>query len=273
MNISSLGAVTDLYFPEGLSGWEEWKSFQLESREEFSPVMILHSIDLPRLSFIVADPRKWDSSYEFDVEPGDIEALEALNKDELIPLSILTVEAEPFSVKANLLGPLVVNTRSGKGKQVIQSGRPYSAVQPIDKQIRPLNFSEGLAGYPEWQKFLLEKNDRIQPVKLLISQDIPKLSFPVVVPWVIDPEYKPKFEAEDIQALGMEDPAEAEWLVILDIRSEPLMVTANLLGPLAYNPTTGAARQVIQSQSNYPVALQLGGDLESVIQQFQVPSS
>lgn len=270
MNASPERSFEELVFPEGLVGCEEWKKFRLEKRPDTDPVMVLHSADQPRLSFVVADPHIWDPHYEIDLSEADLEALGLKDKQSAQILVILIVEAEPFAVTANLLGPLVINMDARKGRQVVQNNRPYSARHPIELQIRPLTFNEGLAGYPEWQNFTLHKENEFHPVKLLVSQDVPGLSFPVVSPWLIEPAYEPTLSEANRQAIGIKDDQEIEWLAIMNVQNQPFQVTANLLGPLVYNRRTGAAMQLILS--DYPATQVVGGDLETVVTQLQEQS-
>ena len=252
--------ASELFFADGLVGCPDWKRFKLEQRPEMLPVALLKSLDQPNLSFIVADPRVWYPHYKFDVLPEDLKALEVFGDDDLAVLTIITVEPDPFAVTANLLGPLVVNPTSGKARQIIQSAYPYQTRQSLDLQVRPVMFAEGLIGNPEWQHFLLRKSDKTEPVKLLISREQPGLSFPVAAPWLIEPDYQPQLSAADRQALGVTDDGDLEWLCLLNVQSDPFMVTANLLGPLVINQRTNAARQVILSRSGYSASRPVSGN-------------
>lgn len=117
-----------------------------------------------------------------------------------------------------------------------------------------LNFPDGLVGCPEWQHFVLENSPEMAPVVLLNSTDEPVLSLPAVNPWLVKPDYAPALADADRLALASQSEAELEWLAVLNIQPEPLLVTANLLGPLVVNRRTGMARQVILSNSGYPAA-------------------
>lgn len=124
-----------------------------------------------------------------------------------------------------------------------------------------LNFPDGLVGCPEWRRFTLRALDETGPVRLLVSTNMPELSFPVVNPWLVIPAYAPSLTEADRAALGVTDDAELDWLTVLTVESEPFKVTANLLGPLVFHRRTGAARQVILSQSGYSAAHPVGGTM------------
>ena len=132
-----------------------------------------------------------------------------------------------------------------------------------DQALMPtLQFPDGLVGCPDWQHFHVERPAEMAPLALLVSEDQPGLSLPVVNPWLIRVDYAPQLAEADHLALQSAAPADLEWLVILNIQAEPPLMTANLLGPLVINRQTGVARQVILSLSGYPAAYLLGGTAE-----------
>lgn len=121
-----------------------------------------------------------------------------------------------------------------------------------------LVFSEGLIGCPDWQRFSLDRSPALAPLSLLVSTDQPGVSLPAVSPWLVKHDYSPQLADADRAALGSADDGDLEWLAILNIQAEPLIVTANLLGPVVFNRRTGEARQVVLSQSGYSAAHSVG---------------
>lgn len=112
---------------EGLIGCETWKHFTLDAPPEAAPLMFLHSLDQPELSFIVADPRHILDDYRLTLSEADLEALGHPDEQALTMIVIVNVGQRHgnTSVTANLLGPLVINLSSGAARQVIQP--EYSA--------------------------------------------------------------------------------------------------------------------------------------------------
>ena len=128
-------ALDEWYFADGLFGFPAGHRFRFEHEPALGPVAQLRSLDDPQLSFFITDPRSVYDAYDVDVPPYDLEQLGAGEAARLEIYAILNVEAEPFHVTANLLGPLVVNPATGQARQIIQSGRPYSAQQPITDEV------------------------------------------------------------------------------------------------------------------------------------------
>ncbi len=124
-------ARQDIFLPEGLVGCPEWRRFQLEPDPAAAPALILRSLDLEGLSFIVTDPRDLLPDYSYEASASDLAALEVTNPGSLSPLIILNIQAEPFRITANLLGPLLLNPATGRARQVIQSSHNYSAAHVL----------------------------------------------------------------------------------------------------------------------------------------------
>ncbi len=247
-----------LDFPAGLIGCPEWRRFRLVQDLDSAPIASLESVDQPGLSFLVVDPRLWVPGYSLRSAAEPLAAAGLPDFEKLLPLVILNVQADPLQVTANLLGPLAVDPESGQGAQVVVTDQPYSAEQPVTFLEQRIHLPEGLIGCPDWCSFLLRRTEEMRPIKLLVSLDQPGLSLPVVHPELIAPGYRPRISEEDAAALGLNSVMDLDWLVLLTITKEPARVTANLLGPLAYNRRTGVARQVVQSGAGYPVAQPVG---------------
>jgi flagellar assembly factor FliW len=120
-----------LAFPEGLVGCQDWKNFVLLSDDEENlPVACLQSVDQPRVRLLVTDPRLIDNNYSIDLTEDDYSTLGVQNADDTALFCTLSV-TEDGSITANLLGPLVVNKRTRRGRQVVLSDSGYSTRHPV----------------------------------------------------------------------------------------------------------------------------------------------
>lgn len=132
-------------FPTGLIGLEEWKRFTLIAHPDSGPLCLLQSLDDSRVSLVVADPRELLPDYLISLAAADIQALQ-LPADQPEPVlegsqasvyCILSVQAEPFKVSANLLGPVIINWQAGLGRQVILSNSGYDPRFSLVDQLSP----------------------------------------------------------------------------------------------------------------------------------------
>lgn len=121
---------------------------------------------------------------------------------------------------------------------------------PATKRL-PLFFPKGLIGYPEWRRFHLEWLQEDDPVAVLQSDDAVDVWFYVTAPELVLPAYSVAIDPALREALDLGQGQEPTTLCVLVVRDEPLTITANLLGPILYNPENGLAYQVVLQDTNY----------------------
>lgn len=120
-----------LEFPEGFMGRHQQRRFALvASAISTSPFLTLISLDEPGVAYGIADPTQLFANYEVDLseERG---VLDIESDDEAKLYVVLTVGENPMRTTANLLAPLLVNTRTGIGRQLVLSDSRYSTKHPI----------------------------------------------------------------------------------------------------------------------------------------------
>ncbi len=106
-------------FPNGVYAFEENKRFVLLSPcgEDKYP-MWLQSVDNPNLCFIVFDPREFVPDYSVELDKETKELLKA-DGAELDLLCMAVVPDEYINTTLNLKSPIVINSETKKGVQVI----------------------------------------------------------------------------------------------------------------------------------------------------------
>ena len=87
------------------------------------------------LAFLVISAFRFFPDYDIELPDGDVKALELDNPADADVLALVTIrhtdEGGIASVTANLLGPLVINRRSGIGRQVVLSDSQHSTREPV----------------------------------------------------------------------------------------------------------------------------------------------
>ncbi len=122
-----------LFFEHGLVGCEDWKRFVLltDDRENL-PVGMLQSMDDPAVSLLVTDPRLVVPDYAVALTREERAQLGLPEGAEPVLYCTLTVGAEGW-ITANLLGPLAVNPRTRRGKQLVLADSAYSTRHPVGR--------------------------------------------------------------------------------------------------------------------------------------------
>jgi flagellar assembly factor FliW len=124
---------TALVFPNGLIGCPEWKRFVLLSDDqEELPVAYLQSLDVPEVRLLVSDPRLIINSYAAPLSETDRAHLGLSSGGEVVLYCTLSVGSDGM-ITANLLGPLVVNSRTRIGRQLVLTESGYTTRYPVAK--------------------------------------------------------------------------------------------------------------------------------------------
>lgn len=124
-----------IFFPSGLFGFQENKSFFLlsfngnESQEESGDddLMCLQSTDDPYLAFVIVNPFAIVPDYEPLLLTGeDLDEIGSTPEEQLAFFAITVIHENLHESTANLKCPIVINPKNRKGKQVIFDGDNYS---------------------------------------------------------------------------------------------------------------------------------------------------
>jgi flagellar assembly factor FliW len=113
------------HFPEGLPAFEEVKEYVLLCKPETTPFLFLRAMEPANLGFVCIDPFLISPGYKPRISDADAAALEINGSDEILILSIVTASPDVRKTTANLQGPLVINLRTRKGRQIICDHQDY----------------------------------------------------------------------------------------------------------------------------------------------------
>ena len=107
-------------------------------------------------------------------------------------------------------------------------------------------------GFPAERRFILLPHGSDSPFWWLQAVDNPNLAFVVIEPGKIAPQYKPTIAPHFQEELQVTNQNDLEILVILTIpKGRPEAMTANLLGPVVFNPDQKLAKQILLDPAQY----------------------
>ncbi len=120
-------------------------------------------------------------------------------------------------------------------------------------QEHVLTFEDGIPGFPGSRRFVLVEVAEDSVFQLLQSLDEPEVALLVTVPWLFFPDYAPELSELERASLGIERREDAIVFCAVTLDAERETVYLNLLAPFVVNAETRRGRQVILSDSSYPV--------------------
>lgn len=139
---------------DGLIGFQQWRHFVLLEDPDEAPVAVLQCVDDLAASFLVTDPDYVASGYRPSIPTEELRSLGLAKLDEARIVCTLAAKEGPALVTADLLGPIIINTRTRAARQVVLQDSRYSARHPVltleetgreYRNIRPSNSFDRVA--------------------------------------------------------------------------------------------------------------------------------
>ncbi len=119
----------------GLLGFPDADQFVRLPVDDAEGWQWLQSTNDRDLAFLVISAFRFFPDYDIELPDGDVAALELDDPADADVLALVTIrhteEGGIASVTANLLGPLVINHRTGVGRQVVLSDSQHSTREPV----------------------------------------------------------------------------------------------------------------------------------------------
>lgn len=124
-----------IVFDEGIPGLEQYKSYALLQFPESYPLVWLQSIEDNGICLPVLDTFSVLPDYVFDIDEGDVKKLELSSPEELHVVSVVVIPDDIQGMTVNLAAPVIINTVTGKAKQIVLSGTEYNVRAPVFQEI------------------------------------------------------------------------------------------------------------------------------------------
>jgi flagellar assembly factor FliW len=140
--IMNVPAEAVLTFPSGVLGFPEWTRYVMLDHDTDAPFKWLHCTEEASLAFVVIDPALFNPHYQVTISPEARFEVEGNETDELSLTVILTIPSDdPSAMTANLRGPLLMNPRTRRCKQLVLT-EDYPTRYPVFSAPSPAERSQ-----------------------------------------------------------------------------------------------------------------------------------
>jgi len=124
-------------FSEGILGFDLFHKFVILNPQDGSPFRWLQCVDNGDLAFVIIEPLNFMFSYDLEISDSDAAFLGLKNAEDAVLYSIVTIPDNAKDMTANLQGPLVINVKTRKGRQVISTdSHHHLKVKIIDEMTK-----------------------------------------------------------------------------------------------------------------------------------------
>jgi len=118
-----------IHFPKGLLGFSGQTRFCLLEPGDDACFFWLQSVDEPSLAFVVTDPSLYVPEYSVPIRPEQMIELK-LNKLDEAQVFVIVNKVDQ-TLTGNLQGPLVVNTLTRTGEQMVLAEKRWTTRHPL----------------------------------------------------------------------------------------------------------------------------------------------
>jgi flagellar assembly factor FliW len=118
-----------IHFPKGLLGFSGQTRFCLLEPGDDACFFWLQSVDEPSLAFVITDPSLFIPEYSVPIRPEQMIELK-LSKLEDAQVFVIVNKVDQ-TLTGNLQGPLVVNTMTRTGEQMVLAEKRWTTRHPL----------------------------------------------------------------------------------------------------------------------------------------------
>jgi flagellar assembly factor FliW len=118
-------------FAGGLVGFPALTQFRLMEPEGGYPLKFLQAVDQEDVSFVCIDVAAIKPEYEVPLDEEDALGLALEDPAHALVLALVVIPKDPRQMTANLAGPLVVNTKTLQGRQIILNPDKFALKYPV----------------------------------------------------------------------------------------------------------------------------------------------
>lgn len=134
-------------FLNGLPGFEELKEFIILEADESKPLYWLQSTENMYICLPMIIPFELMEDYFIEIHDNELNDINITNQNDLMLMNVVVIPEDITKMTANMAAPIVINAKSGIGKQIIIDSKEFSVRYPIYESImRKLKGVEADAG-------------------------------------------------------------------------------------------------------------------------------
>ena len=118
-------------FDKGLLGLEEFKSYKIEDVEDNEFFKVLRSVDDKEIGLVITSPFLVDENYEVEIPKDIVKSLKIENEKDVELYTTVTLNSDMSKTTTNLRAPIIINTKTKLGEQIILVNEKYKIKHPI----------------------------------------------------------------------------------------------------------------------------------------------
>lgn len=116
-----------VHFREGIPAFEDEREFVILPYDEESPYYFMQSLRKPELAFLLTMPFLFFPEYEIEIDDATLKDLDITDQESVSLYALVTIpNGSVRYMTANLLAPIVLNTKNMQAKQMVMEKSKYT---------------------------------------------------------------------------------------------------------------------------------------------------
>jgi len=120
-----------IHFMHGLPGFQDYHDFVIINEDDESPIYFMQSVDEKNLCFLITSPYSVVDQYTIDLSDEVVDNLKIEQEDDVEMYTILNTNYKDNQITANMMCPLIVNTKNRLAGQGMISNTHYQLRQSV----------------------------------------------------------------------------------------------------------------------------------------------
>eukprot|EP01156_Anaeramoeba_ignava_P006436 Anaeramoba_ignava/a348643_56.p3 GENE.a348643_56~~a348643_56.p3 ORF type:complete len:166 (+),score=6.02 a348643_56:703-1200(+) len=113
-------------FDEGLLGFGDYHRYIVLNPDDGGPFRWMQCVDDGNLAFVIIEPLSFMFEYDVEISDSDANFIKLTRAEDAVLYVLVSIPANPQEMTANLQGPLVVNVKNRKARQIISTNSRHS---------------------------------------------------------------------------------------------------------------------------------------------------
>jgi len=120
-------------FNKGMLGLQECKEFDLVDLEGLEPYKMLKSTKDKEIGLVIGSPFEVDLEYEVKIPEETLDNLQISSQEDVLIYTTININSDISKITTNLRAPIIINTKTALGEQIILNNEIYKIKHPIFK--------------------------------------------------------------------------------------------------------------------------------------------
>lgn len=120
-----------IHFMYGLPGFQDYHDFVILNEDDQSPIYFMQSVDEKHLCFLITSPYSLVDQYTIDLSDEVVDNLKIEQEEDVAIYTILNTHSKDNRITANMICPLIVNTKNNLAGQGMIHNTHYQLRQSV----------------------------------------------------------------------------------------------------------------------------------------------